>query len=103
MGERRLGDMGGGEGVVPYGRHTWTTHMGVAYAGVCARGMRWFRFWLHGDWLEGSQGADPKDEDCEDGDREADGVEVEDRCVGPSSSPFLEEEVGYDEGDCGEE
>ena len=77
--------------------------MGVAYAGVCARGVEGFRFWLHGVWLEGSQGADPKDEDCEDGEGDTDGVEVEDRCVSPSIDPFLENEVDYDEGDCGEE
>ena len=37
-----------------------------------------FRFWLREKkgGLEGSQGADPKDEDCEDGEGEADGVEV---------------------------
>ena len=65
-----------------------------------------FRFWLRekkGWGLEGSQGADPKDEDREDGEGEADGVEVEDGYVGSSPSLFLEDEVGDDEGDCGEE
>ena len=53
-------------------------HMGVAYAGVGARGLLGFGFGYvkKGGGLEGSQGADPKDEDCEDGEGEADGVEV---------------------------